>query len=809
MNSPAQLFWGAAVAAGLVATAASAQTSLDLGRQPLRFEATAGEAAAVAPFVARGRDAEFLISRTGAQFVLRHPAGKIAAAKMQFVGANPAAAITGGAELAGKINYLLGTQSAQWRVGMPTFAQVQVDNIYPGINVVYYGNGRQLEYDFHLAAGVEPQTIALRFDGAEKIAVNPQGELVVSLPDGEMVQRTPVVYQNDGSTRREISGGYRLLDAHTATFALGAYDHRQPVVIDPVLSYSTYFGGNNTYIAHAIALDTNGCIYIAGETLSTQLTSNSSDAFQTNFHGGTITGDAFVAKFDNTGQTNLYCTYLGGSSDDTVYGLAVDKSGNVYLTGATRSADFPTNNALYGYKAGPLPGYYGRAFVAELNTNGSKLLYSTFLSGNLADAGFAIAVDAAQNAYVAGYTCSTNFPVTARASQTNLLCTNSIYYNRNAFVAEISAGGTNLLYSSYLGGQNYDQATGITVDQANFIYVTGLTASTNFPTTNALAGFKFLNGATNASPACDAFVCKYSPGFTNLVYATFLGGTNSDAATAITADTTGHAYVVGWTVSTNFPGAYRNDGFTNCTRFVSNQLTNNLFNLFGITTNAFLTELSANGASILHTAVFGGSLMDVPNGVALDAAGNIYLVGSSVSTNYPVTPASLLGSLQATNSGAADVFVTAFKADWSGLLYSTYLGGWLNDFGNAIAVDAAGNAYIAGQTFSTNYPSFNGLQPALNLASYYNGTSDAFLTKILPAAPTPTLTINPVGTNVLVSWPPLGQESPALFGLQTATNLTGTNVWTLTTNAAVLTNSAYTYTLGATNHARFFRLLKY
>ena len=801
---------GAALAVGLAAARLPAQTALNAGNLPLWFEADPGQGGATAAFTAHGHDSEFLMSATSAQIILRKSTGETATAWMKFVGANPAAKISGDSEFPGKVNYFLGNNPAQWRPGVPTFAKVRVENLYPGVNAVYYGNGRLLEYDFDLAPGIDPKTIVLRFDGAEKISVNPQGELVVRLNGGEIVQHQPVVYQNAGATRHEISGGYMLLDAHTVTFALGSYDHHLPLVIDPILSFSTYFGGNGSDIANAIAVDRNGFIYVAGETLSTIWTNNASaGAYQTNFHGGTITGDAFVAKFDSTGKTNLYFTYLGGSSDDVVYGLAVDNSGNAYVTGTTRSSNFPTNNALYGYKPGMLPGYYGLAFIAELNTNGSKLVYSTYLSGYLSDCGNAIAVDAGHNAYVAGFTCSTNFPVTPNAMQTNLLCTNSIYYNRNAFIAEISTNGTNLVYSSYLGGHNYDQATGIAIDTNGSIYVVGLTASTNFLTTNALAGFTLLNGATNATPSFDAFVSKFQPNFAGLVYSTFLGGTNSDYASGIAVDGAGNACVVGTTISTDFPyttNLLASFG-TNLTSFIQTNYTG-----YVLATNSFLAQITWNGTntSLGHSLTFGGYGVDVATGVALDAAGNIFIVGTATSMNFPVTPASLFVSLRATNSGGSDVFVTVFKADWSGLLYSSYLGGALNDSGNAIAVDGAGNAYLAGQTFSINFPSFNAYQPALNSTSKSDSTSDAFLTKILPAIPTPQLTLTSSATNVLVSWLPLGEESPAFFSLETTTNLLVTNGWTAATNSPVSTNGGiYIYQINPTNPARFFRLQKF
>jgi hypothetical protein len=815
MNPLIKKIIGASLTVGLAAVQLSAQTSLDFGSQPLRFEANQGQGDATASFLAHGPESEFLISATGAQFVLRKTSGQTVAARMQIVGANPSASISGHTELPGKINYLLGNNPAQWHTGVPTFAQVRVENVYPGVNVVYYGNGRQLEYDFDLAAGVTPQTIALRFDDAEKISVNPQGELVVSLNGGDIIQHPPVVYQNAGATRREINGGYKILDPHTATFALSSYDHNLPLVIDPILGYSTYFGGNKGDTAYAIAVDTNGCAYIAGGTLSTTFTNISTGAYQASFQGGTVAGDAFVAKFDKTGSNLVYFTYLGGNNEDVASGIAVDKSGNAYVTGMTCSTNFPTDKPLYGQitskyvfsKNGSF--YEPDAFVSELNTNGTELVYSTYLGGSDYNIANAIAVDSGHNAYIVGWTTSSDFPMT-NALQNKLQCTNSLA-NCNAFITEISTNGTKLLYSSYLGGNNYDDATSITLDTSNFIYVAGFTASTNFPKTNilypnALSGFKYLNGATNANvtAAYDAFVCKFAPNFTNWVYSTYLGGTNNDEATGIAADSNGNAYVVGWTVSTNFPGVYTNDPGS-CAGFVKNYMTNDLVNALA-TTNAFLTEISSDGSNILHTAVFGGLQMDVGNGVALDGAGNIFVVGTASSTNFPVTTNNLLGSLLATNSGSSDVFVTAFKADWSALLYSTYLGGYANDFGNAIAVDNAGNAYITGYTFSTNYPSFNAFQPALNGTSAGNNTSDAFLTKILPATPTPVLTASAAGTNVWVSWPPLGQESPAYLGLETTTNLLTTNVWTVVTNSPVTNSTGYTYKLNPTNRAQFFRL---
>lgn len=790
----------------------SAQTAMNLGTRSLWFEAGHGQTGA-AQFSARGSNLEFIVEPTQAQFTLRKSDGTTASCTMRLVGAATTASISGNAELAGKVNYLLGNNPSQWQTGVPTFAQVRVEQIYPGVSVVYYGNEQQLEYDFNLAAGVNPNVIALRFEGAENIAVNSQGELVVSLKGGKIIQHQPVAYQSIHGLRQEITAGYKILDANTAVFTLGSYNHTLPLVIDPILSYSTFFGGNYGDTARAVAVDGSGSIYIAGSTLSTVFSNgipfSTSGAFQTANHGGTVTGDAFVAKFNNSGSNLVYLTYLGGSGNETALGLAVDNSGNAYLTGWTDSPDFPTKQARQGTIGGQIfHGFYlTDAFVSELNSNGTALVYSTYLGGNNIDVATAIAVDTNGAAYITGYTSSTNFPVTTNAYRTHLTCTNNGIpntYNFSAFVAKIAPNGTNLDYGSYLGGTNYDQATGIALDPAGNIYVAGFTASTNFPATNALTGFKHLNGSTTTTPAFDAFACRFQSNFASLVYSTYLGGTNNDQATAITADASGNAYVVGWTVSTNFPyttNALTSFG-TNSPSFVH---TNTLSSAFA--TNAFLTKIQWDGTntSIGFSAMFGGIGIDVANGVALDTNNNIYIVGSASSTNFPVTRASLIGSLRATNSGGSDVFVTAFKADGSALLYSTYLGGSQNDFGYGIAVDAAGNAYITGQTLSTNFPNFAARQKSLN------GTNDAFLVKILPVAPTPLLAANLSGTNVVVSWPPLGEESPAWFDLQTTTNLPPTNSWVLTTNSPVFTNldGTYGYKFIPTNQARFFRLLKH
>ncbi|MGH8022325.1 MAG: SBBP repeat-containing protein, partial [Limisphaerales bacterium] len=411
--------------------------------------------------------------------------------------------------------------------------------------------------------------IKMRFDGVRNVSITPNGDLVLKIGGGEIRQPEPEIYQVINGARRVIPGGYKILDSRTVGFAIAGYDHSAPLVIDPVLGYSTFFGGNVGDTARVTALDASGDIYIAGDTFSKFF--STTGAVQTNYAGGQNYGDAFVAKLDPTGTNLIYLTYLGGSGDDVALGLAVDSAGNAFIGGYTDSKNFPTNNALYPTIPSVYSSYYGfqpgSGFVSELNAAGTQLIYSTYLGGASANMVEAIAVDSADNAYAVGYTYSTNFPVTANALLPHLASTNgTAFLNPNAFLTEIASNDSKLVYSTYLGGTNYDVATGVAVDASDNVYVAGYTASFNFPTWNTPANLpdgRYLNGLTNQTSVFfrfDAFATKFPPlngtippsSQTNF-YSTFLGGTNNDMAYGIAADAAGDAYVTGWTASTNFP----------------------------------------------------------------------------------------------------------------------------------------------------------------------------------------------------------------------------------------------------------------
>ncbi len=546
---------------------------------PLYFEANRGQAAERAQFLARGLNYQFSLAPTQAEIILRKfttpslasPLDRdqllaprpvlTRALRMEFLGAKAQSAMRGQEKMPGKINYFIGNDPAQWRAGVPTFAKVQVRGIYSGIDLVYYGNQQRLEYDFTIAPRADPQAIAIRFEGADKISISDQGELVLRLGDEEIRQPRPQLYQIAGGARRAVNGGYRRKDAHTVGFAIATYDRDLPLVIDPVLSYSTYFGGNagDVALSAKVAKDTpDGSVYIAGETLSSAfLFPLSGGVVQPIFRGGTLTGDGFIAKFTNPPTNLLYMTYLGGTADDGVLDLAVDAAGNAYVTGFTDSSNCPTVNALYPNINGTVdPGLHvhpNDAFVAELNPSGSALIFSTYLGGGLADVASGIAVDPSGNIYVTGYTFSSNFP-----AWNPLPFHATIAGSNDAFVTKLAPGGSAFVYSTYLGGTNADEGEGIAADAAGFAYVTGFTASTNFPTFRALQ--PQINNSPdpvsqykNKSVPYDAFVAKLSPGGAPLVYCTYLGGTNVDAGFRIRSDAAGNAYVTGQAGSGDFP----------------------------------------------------------------------------------------------------------------------------------------------------------------------------------------------------------------------------------------------------------------
>ena len=755
-------FLTAVLAAGSFAAQPEEAPLRALAAMPLYFQAGIAEGG-VPEFVAQGRQHVIVIKPGGADLHLFRSAGSGARAvhsrqwlsadrptsagtiKVEFLGSNQSAPLTGMEEMPGKVNYLTGSDPDKWRTGLPIFGSVKVQGLYSGIDLVYYGSQQQLEYDFTISPGTAPGLVRMRFAGADRVRISDSGELVLELQGAEMRHHKPLIYQIVNGKRQRVAGGFDMLDSATVGFWVGSYDKSLPLVVDPVLSYSSYFGGSGGDLALSVKVDAQGSIYIAGETVSKSFGFPvSTNALQSKFRGGSINGDGFVAKFDSTGSNLVYFTYLGGKANDGILDLAIDSEGNAYVTGFTASPDFPLKNALYSKIHGvpdPILNVYPNdAFVSEINSTGSALVYSTYLGGKGNDVGAGIAVDFGGSAFITGYTRSTNFPVVnALPGKTKLAG------GTDAFVVRLGAGGTNCVYSLLLGGGGVDQGEGIAVDDAGFAYVTGYTESKNFQITNAFQ--TKLNGTNGTATGIrDAFVTKLSP-VGGLVYSTYVGGSANDAGFRIAVDGERNALVTGYAQSKNFPLTVTNipalNQVTNANKFSQGFLLKvGTDTVVGSQTNGLgdVTYSTNEVASLLYSAVFGGTGDDVAWDVAVDARGDAFVTGITLSANFPVFNTS--GFLSATNSGKRDAFVMAFNSDASRLLYSAYLGGKGDDFAYGIAVNAGGDAYVVGRTISTNFPVTGALQ------STRVGPNDAFVGVIA---------LDPA---IQQSVPPPAQEAP-------------------------------------------------
>ncbi len=703
------------------------QVSKTYGKLPLSFEENLGQFDSRVKFLSRGSSYTLFLTSTGeAVLTLREPVKsdegnersalstalredkslpdmRTATVRMRLIEANPQPQVTGLEELSGKVNYFTGNDPKKWRADISTYARVQYRDVYPGVDLVFYGNQRQLEYDFIVAPGADPAVIMLGIEGTEQIILASEGHLILETSAGTLQLQKPRIYQERNGVREFIQGDYVLEGAGQVSFQVAAYDPTRPLVIDPVvLSYSTYLGGSGEDLGYDIAVDAAGNAYITGHTLSSDFPTAS--PIQAAFGGNR---DAFVTKLNAAGSAIVYSTYLGGNNYDMGLGLALDAAGNAYLTGLTASANFPTTSGAFQ------PTFQGLedAFVTKLNAAGSALVYSTYLGGTSYDEGYHITVDADGNAYTGGWTESPDFPtVSAFQAECSPGC-------HDGFVTKLNATGSALVYSTYLGGSGgheieRDFVNGIAVNSAGEVYVAGPTSAPDFPTVNPIQ-------ATLRGPR-DSFVAKFNATGDALVYSTYLGGNGTDRVRDLAVDPAGNAYVVGWTDSADFP-------------------TVNAFQAGygGGGTDGFVTKLNATGSALVYSTYLGGSGEDQTLGITVDATGNAYVGGATESLDFPT-----VNAFQAGYGGGRDYFVTKLDATGSALVYSTYLGGSGEEarstFGGVgpgslylvmeIAVDPAGNAYVTGTTSSADFPTANPMQPALG------GGEDAFVAKIVDQA---------------------------------------------------------------------------
>ena len=531
---------------------------------------------------------------------------------LRFSGANEEARVNRGKPLPGAANFFLGDDPKKWRTNVPTYAAITYQHLYPGIDLVYSGKQGRLKSEFVVAAGADPTVITMAYSGTSAMYVRDDGALVLETPIGELVEAPPLIYQTIGERRVTVEGAYCLLGNGEVTFTLGEYVLTEPLIIDPELVYSTYLGGGGRDMGFGIAVDSSGCAYVTGGTGSIDFPTS-----QSPYQSDQGDYDAVVTKLSPSGSSLVYSTYLGGGDQDYGYSIAVDSSGNAYVTGWTMSSDFPTQNAYQSDQGNT------DAFVAKLTPSGSSLVYSTYLGGGDVDRGYGIAVDNSGCAYVTGYTFSSDFP-TQNAYQLDQEST-------DAFVTKLTPSGSSLVYSTYLGGGGVDSdyGQGIAVDSSGNAYVTGCTTSSDFPTQNAYQSHQADR---------DVFVTKLSPSGSSLVYSTYLGGGDDDCGRSIAADSSGNAYVIGYTDSSNFP-------------------TQNAYQASIGGRDVFVTKLSASGSSLVYSTYLGGGDYDVGYGIAVDSSGNAFVTGYTYSLDFP-TQNAYQSSHQA---GHHDAFVAKIR----------------------------------------------------------------------------------------------------------------------------------------------------
>jgi hypothetical protein len=644
-------------------------------------------------YVARGAGYRFAFTRRQAQLAFEQK-DKGAVLALRFVHARRDAQLLARARLQGKVNYLVGRNPANWRRAVPTYSELVYRGLWPGIDLHLRGNRGRLEYELHLRPGADPTRIRFAYRGARGLSVTRRGALAIATPLGTLRDARPLSYQFVDGRRALVESAYRVRGKSGYGFALGRYDARRPLVIDPGLEYSTYLGGSDDEGASGIAVE-GGHTYVSGCTVSDDFPTTPG-AFQPGHNaGGDYPLDVFVTKLARDGSGLVYSTYLGGSDIDCVgNGIAVE-GGRAYVEGATLSTDFPTTPGAFQrtYAGGDCDS--GDAFVTEFSRDGSRLVYSTYLGGSGCEQGADIAVESG-NAYVTGPTRSLDFPTTPGTFQRA---------NRgasDAFVTKLTKDGSALAYSTLVGGSDEEETDGIAVEGGR-AYITGLTRSSDFPTIPGVVQPTYAGGDD------DAFATTVARDGSSLGYSTFLGGSGGDHGVGI-AVTGGDAYVTGITGSTDFPttpGAFQRaygGGFR----------------------DAFVTKLDKRGAALAYSTYLGGNSNDAGSSISV-GGGRAYVAGLTGSNeggpgedDFPTTA----GAAQPVFGGSFDAFVTKLAKDASALDYSTYLGGSDFDKGTGVAVEGD-RAYVAGGAGSGFPTTAHVFQPA-----FAGGFSDAFVTSL-------------------------------------------------------------------------------
>lgn len=714
-----------------------------LGSSPLTFELNRGQLNKQVKFLSRGSGYNAFLTTDGMTVALRPSNVELSSGAKQstrrlvqfrLTGAAKNPAVVGEDQQPGVVNYFIGNQRTKWKTNIPTYGKVRYKNIYRGIDLVYYGNHRQLEYDFQISPGANPDNIEFEIQGANRIELDSESNLVLYAGAARLAFQTPSIYEVAGTSRTNLQGRYVIRDANHVAFQVAQHDASKALVIDPVLVYSTYLGGSGDDEARAVGVDASGSVYLAGYTDSVD--------FPLTTAGSLPAGapHVYVAKLDPSGSHLIYVDYLGGNGQDYGYALAMNASNEVFVTGSTNSSNFPVVN---GYQS-TYPGSFN-SFVTHISADGSTVLYSTYLGGNGSDIPAGIALDGNNDLIVAGYTSSTNFPV-SNAYQSTVSPNAGGFYGNYGFLTKFSPDGSSLVYSTYLGGSSNvpyncggtpcwgeptSTVTGLSVDSSGNAYVAGLTNTYDFPTSSTA----YSTSNTTQQNALVSFVTKFGQSG-NLLYSTYFyesSGLMTDIA-AIAVDNSGSVYATGQAIS---DGTFPVTSSTICDP-----------GSFGIACSyGFVTKFDATGSHLLYSTFLGPNNLESPTSILLDTNNDAYVAGITASNSFSTVNA--IDSY----AGGNDLLLVELDPTGTSQLWATYMGGSGDENAATLAIDSSDNLYVAGTTTSTDLP-----VTAAAFQSSYAGNTDSVAMKISPASAASVL-LNP--TSLQYTAQALGSTSPA------------------------------------------------
>jgi hypothetical protein len=711
---------------------ASSSPVQNFGRLPLTFEANRGQAASEVKFLSRGHGYNAFLTSGGMTLSLRASdieAGSnsarsstsdlqpspVVAVQFRLIGASQNPQVVGEDPQPGRVNYFMGKDPLKWRTNVPTYRRVRYRNVYPGIDLVYYGNYQQLEYDFALSPGADPRQIQFEIKGVTQMTLSHSGELVLQVKGAKLHFQSPVVYQESNGQRVPVVGGYVMKDPSHIGFQLSDFDSSKPLVIDPVLVYSTYLGGSGGDQPTGIEVDNSGNVYLTGYTDSADFPLTTLGSLATNnYH-------VFVVKLDATGSNLIYADYIGGDNADYSIGLVLDSANEVYVSGATQSTNFPVVNAFQSQQPGPYAG-----FLTRISADGCALLYSTYLGGNNSDQPSAIAIDGSGEVLVAGYTQSQNFPV-INAFQPAALANQGGIYGTYGFLTKFSADDSSLLYSTYFAGNANVEESGccwippfsainaVAADANGNAYVAGTTNTYNFPVTTG----SFLTSNTTVQNSAVGFVSKFNSAG-GLDYSTYFYGSSGYPVSiaSIAVDDLGSAYITG--------SAYSDGTFPITSTSICDPGS------YGFACGyTFATKFSPGGSALTYSTFLGPNNYATPQAIALDTNQDAYVFAFSNSSSFAE-----VNGIQAYDSGY-DALLVEINPDATAQTLATYIGGNHDDLPAGIALDNNGNIYVAGSTDSQDFPVTQGV-----FQNQRPGINNVFVAKIGPAS-APSVSLSP------------------------------------------------------------------